>query len=431
VQLGRWEYYCTVCGENSFQAVDDGCFVCLRSPQHPLIVSARCLNREPKKCGGQSAKGDCAPLSDVRRMKPEEKCAMICGGPGDENPYVVQWDCGHVMCVPCFRETNANVLYCKNLDGNWVPQCRLCQVPALQEPVAQRCAALGRCGAVSLVTCKLLPRETYSRIKDKGAELHLGEEREGVVCTRCNAVNMAAEPFFPCGRCDAVLCRECRTSRSTCMCSTDPNVLLQNLRAFYEKHMWMSCPRCRSEQPVKDDACNHVRCERCGLEYCYACGRSLHGEGGLSTCPKHRLNELMFRIEGEEPVGLIVAEIEAWRATTWEHAFFLMRAYVVVTKFFALLSAEQAARLRAERCPITDWLAAKEELVHYDRGYVAGEGADKFLGVSEQGWDAFLGARAGLAVMLGLRARPTAELLEIAARTHFPQWFEDIAEFYQ
>jgi hypothetical protein len=122
---------------------------------------------------------------------------------------------------------------------------------------------------------------------------------------------------------------------------------------------------------------------------------------------------------------ILETEIEEWQASSWEHAFFLIRAYVVVVKFFSLLSSEQVTALRAEPCPITRWLADNADLNCIDRGYIIGQGADKALAVAGRGWDAFLGSRGDS--IRSIVGRPsTAQKLEAACRQHFAEWLSDI-----
>jgi hypothetical protein len=149
----------------------------------------------------------------------------------------------------------------------------------------------------------------------------------------------------------------------------------------------------------------------CNLKYCYACGRSRDGSVQEPVCTSHpRLSYI-----GRKSDGIIRNEVAEWKAASWEHVFFLIRAFVIVTKFVMGLPAAQLAAMRREPCPITSWLADTPDLIVLGRPYTIGSGADGFLRMSELGWDAFLADN------------PTSQRLKAAAEAYFREWFEDVA----
>ena len=420
VQPGALEYYCRTCRNNAYEELEPDHFVCLVDQTHQLTQSGKCLNKAPR-CGHQSAAGECLMLADVRRRLDNEVCPL-CRDP--EDPFLTVWDCGHVMCCACFMDhVPRQKLFAKNRQGHWTPSCLQCtaiapQAAAEEEEAAPPRDAQGAAvqgtqrgpGSTHLTTFKLLNRDQYEEIKDRGAELSLAEEQDSIVCSACNSINdrFHDRQHFNCLSCGLSMCVLCRLPRAGCMHASAAGPLADNFRRFFEEQMWMPCPRCRVGA-LKDTSCNHVTCSACSLKFCYACGRAQFAADAPGThrpsCTSHPNVSWLSRI--------LADEITEWHAKSWEHVFFPTRAFVVVTTFMRKLTIEQARTLRTLPCPVVSMI--ENVGMNFESRFEIGTGTDLELRLSCLGWDAFLGANR------------TAERLETTARRYFGEWFDDVA----
>jgi hypothetical protein len=228
----------------------------------------------------------------------------------------------------------------------------------------------------------------------------------------------------PGNMCLTEMCRLCKVPAAECMHRGDAAALLTNLRRLYDREMWMPCPRegCNGAAAIKDDGCNHVKCLTCGLNYCYACGRSRQREVQEPICTSHPDYSWLTEI--------LDGKMQEVSTLHWEHIFFLTRAHVVLQRFFAFLSPEHRRVLRQVPCPIRQWLAANEDLAAVlplseddddaeeprDRRFVLDDGVDEELKLREFGWAAFLD-----------QGNPTHDWLHDIAMANFSEWFQDIA----
>jgi hypothetical protein len=353
IQSAVVEYFCTVCKDNCFVYDKLGSPCCISGHPHRLVVSARCLNRVPEKCGRCSARGECLVVCDARPVKTGETC-LVCLE--DQPKFMVVFDpCGHTMCLECFRSSiPRQKRYVKNKDIQWVPACTCCR---------QDTSVPGSCSHAAL---NLLPRPAYTVYRERSFILFLAEDEPGtIVCSACNTFNPTPAngcTEFNCKSCGTILCVDCRSARSGCPHEKDKKMVVEYFKSVLRRKIRVRCRKqsCGEVYPL-DTLLSDVR-----RPECLFCGTPLfHLPVGSS----------------ETLAELLRPYIAEWNAAHWSHVFFVLRAFAMTRKFLPS-SADQRAALLSAPCPIVDIIC--------DTLGTRISGVDDTLQLTKNGWNSFI-----------------------------------------
>ncbi|KAK6521726.1 hypothetical protein TWF506_001930 [Arthrobotrys conoides] len=180
----------------------------------------------------------------------EERLA-VCDICGDKAHIfeMTKLKCKHRHCKSCLEE---NFLMVINDPNGWPAKC--CK------PLEQDLALNTLC------------KEDFQRYLDVKREK---EQMSSTNCFNCNgaipSINVMGSSTAFCARCERITCVHCTKAMHEGACLLDPET--EKLLNMAQGKKWSKCPKC-SNMVERNTGCNSIMC-RCGINFCYKCGREM------------------------------------------------------------------------------------------------------------------------------------------------------------
>ncbi|KAF3133795.1 hypothetical protein TWF594_008954 [Orbilia oligospora] len=132
--------------------------------------------------------------------------------------------------------------------------------------------------------CKPLEQDLASNtLSEKEFQRYLDVKREkeqisSTNCFKCSrpipSINVIGGSTAFCAKCERITCVHCTKAMHEGACLLDPET--EKLLNMAQGKKWSKCPKC-SNMVERNTGCNSMMC-RCGMNFCYKCGRE------MSTC---------------------------------------------------------------------------------------------------------------------------------------------------
>ncbi|KAK6534866.1 hypothetical protein TWF281_006165 [Arthrobotrys megalospora] len=160
--------------------------------------------------------------------------------------------CKHRHCKSCLQQ---NFLMVVNDPSAWPAKC---------------CKPLDQDLALNV-----LSEEEFKRYLDVKREK---EQISSTSCFNCQqaipSINVIGDSTAFCAKCESITCVHCTKAMHEGACLLDPET--EKLLSMAQGKKWSKCPKC-SNMVERNTGCNSMMC-RCGVNFCYKCGRE------MSTC---------------------------------------------------------------------------------------------------------------------------------------------------
>ncbi|KAK6350564.1 hypothetical protein TWF718_003754 [Orbilia javanica] len=132
-----------------------------------------------------------------------------------------------------------------------------------------------------------LSEEEFQRYLDVKREK---EQMSSTNCFNCNrtipSINVIGNSTAFCTECEKITCVHCTKAMHEGACLLDPET--EKLLNMAQGKKWSKCPKC-SNMVERNTGCNSMMC-RCGINFCYKCGRE------MSTCStRGGCNQIAFQ----------------------------------------------------------------------------------------------------------------------------------------
>jgi hypothetical protein len=185
----------------------------------------------------------------------EHRC-MVCFDDEDDEGILIPV-CNHFICTDCFKATLQNAIRNKEFPVKCVDT--KCECLYDLELITQR-----------------IDSEMFDKILKASYELYISLNPKYSHCTTpdCPQVFLENSGDFTCDLCSKSICTVCKNSHQGLTCEEfvrNGGDLDQGLLAKYKDEMNVrDCPRCKASIE-KNGGCNHMRCEKCKLDFCWVC----------------------------------------------------------------------------------------------------------------------------------------------------------------
>ncbi|EWC45650.1 hypothetical protein DRE_05211 [Drechslerella stenobrocha 248] len=148
---------------------------------------------------------------------------------------------------------------------------------------------------------------------------YLKEQMSSTYCYSCDGrvptANIMVNSAAYCAACDKLTCIHCAKPLHEGPCLIDPET--EKLFEVAQGNKWSKCPRC-SNMVERNTGCNSIMC-RCGVNFCYRCGRETMECNKSGLCEQIEFQPGMLKDQGSHrPVKSESALVEQYRG--WSQA---------------------------------------------------------------------------------------------------------------
>ncbi|KAF3936179.1 hypothetical protein ABW19_dt0202742 [Dactylella cylindrospora] len=202
---------------------------------------------QPKGHGERTTRKNAEAVPYKYKQERAASCTICC----EKTPIfeVAKLRCKHQHCHSCLQQ---NFLMVINDPNSWPAKCCHPLDPVLASVV--------------------LSAEDFSRYLDVKKEK---EQMSTTSCFRCRqllqSINIIGGSQGFCPECDSITCVHCTKAMHEGACLLDPET--EKLLQVAKGKKWSKCPRC-SNMVERNTGCNSMVC-RCGMNFCYRCGRQM------------------------------------------------------------------------------------------------------------------------------------------------------------